>query len=190
MQVVFLGPPGVGKGTQSLITAEKLGVVHLSTGDILRKAGEDGNELGLRAIEIMEIGELVPDDVMIGIVRDAISKHEMREKGFILDGFPRTLAQAEALDGIFTLLGFKDVKIIHIVVNEDELIKRLMGRGRKDDTIETVKHRLEVYKTQTSPVKCYYEKKYIVFDIDGIGSVSEINEKIMKALTTYNIKAN
>lgn len=190
MQVIFLGPPGVGKGTQSLITAEKLGLFHLSTGDVLRQAAADKTELGLKAKEIMEKGELVPDDVMIGLVRDAISKKEMRDKGFILDGFPRTIAQAEALDGIFVLLGYSDVKVVNITADNDEIIKRLLGRGRRDDTIETVKHRLEVYNKQTAPVKEYYSKKYIVFDINGVGSVQDINDKIMEALTTYNIKTN
>jgi adenylate kinase len=181
MQIVILGPPGAGKGTQSLLIAQKLGLIHLSTGEILRKAVEQDTELGRRAKEIMQKGALVPDDIMIAIVRQTLSSEEMKS-GFILDGFPRTLNQAIALDKILTELNFNDLRVVNITANDDELVKRLMLRGRKDDTIETVKHLLEVYRKQTSPIKEYYEKKCRVYDINGIGDINEINDNIINVL--------
>ncbi len=182
MQVIILGPPGVGKGTQSILISQKLGLVHLSTGDILRSCVESKSPLGLQAQEIMNQGKLVSDEIMVGIIRETLSAEEMKDKGFILDGFPRTLNQAIALDEIFTSFHFSDVKIINIIADEDVIIKRLMGRGRADDTLETVKNRLRVYKEQTIPVKVYYKKEYPVFDFIGMGEIDEINARIIDAL--------
>jgi len=190
MQVIILGPPGVGKGTQSLLVAEKLGLVHLSTGEILRRAAEEGTPLGLQAQEIMEKGKLVSDEIMVGIIRDEISKDRMREKGFILDGFPRTLHQAVELEKIFEELGYNDIRIINIVADEDEIIKRLMGRGRTDDNIDVIKHRLEVYLEQTAPVKEYFASKHRVCDICGVGEIDRINVSIVKALTDAHLEAS
>jgi adenylate kinase len=187
MQVILLGPPGVGKGTQSKLIAEKLGLIHLSTGDMLRKAGDEKSPIGLKAKAVMEKGKLVSDDIMISIIRKELLKSEMSH-GFILDGFPRTLEQAIALDGIFEECHFSDIKVINIVVDKEEIFKRLQGRGRNDDTMETVMHRLDVYKEQTAPVKEHYEKKFTVFDINGIGSIEQINSKILEVLTRVNIK--
>ena len=131
----------------------------------------------------MNSGQLVPDEIMIGIIRDALAKPEMNEKGFILDGFPRTLTQAKALYKIFTEFKFNDVRVVNLIANDDVLIKRLMGRGRQDDTIETVTHRLQVYTTQTAPVKEFYQQKYSVFSVYGVGEIDSISKKILDVLS-------
>lgn len=181
MYLIILGPPGAGKGTQSLLIAEKLTLKHLSTGEILRKAVSDCTELGKKAKEIMEAGNLVSDDIMVGIIKEALSQPDAK-KGFILDGFPRTLEQAVQLDKILNELGYTDIKIINITLDDSELVKRMLGRGRKDDTEETIKNRLNVYKEQTAPVRDYYLANSMVFDIYGIGTVQEINAKVLEAL--------
>lgn len=182
MYLIILGPPGAGKGTQAVRIAEKLKIKHLSTGEILRKAVAEETELGLKAKEIMNKGELVSDEIMIGIIKNELSSPEVKS-GFILDGFPRTLEQAKGLDGILNELGYSDLKIIDILVPDDEIIKRLLGRGRSDDTIETIKNRLEIYKKQTLPVKEYYLRERMVYDIIGIGSVDEITDIILKKIS-------
>ena len=181
MYLIILGPPGAGKGTQSILIAEKLGLKHLSTGEILRKAVTEGTPLGLKAKEIMDAGNLVSDDIMIGIIKDAISADDAKG-GFILDGFPRTLEQASELDKIMESLGYPAAKVINIKLDDSELVRRMLGRGRKDDTEETIKNRLKVYNEQTAPVKEHYGKKSAVFDIYGIGNISEINSKILEVL--------
>ena len=181
MHLLIFGPPGAGKGTQSVLIAKRLGLKHLSTGEVLRKAVTDGTELGLKAKEIIESGTLVSDDIMIGIIYDVLKYGDMK-KGFILDGFPRTLKQATALDVLLSELGLPPVKVINISVDENELIKRMLGRGRADDTEETVKHRLDVYREQTLPVREYYREKGSFCNIEGKGTIKEINNKILEML--------
>lgn len=181
MYLIILGPPGAGKGTQSVLIAQKLKLKHLSTGEILRKAVADGTPLGIKAREIMDSGNLVNDEIMIGIIKDAISADDAKN-GFILDGFPRTLKQAEELDIIMKSLGYGFPKVINITLDDDELVKRMLGRGRVDDTVETIKNRLNVYKEQTAPVKEHYSAISAVFDIYGIGSINDINDMILKVL--------
>ena len=181
MYLIILGPPGAGKGTQSILIAEKMGLKHLSTGEILRKAVTDETPLGLKAKEVMDSGNLVSDEIMVGIVTEAISADDAKG-GFILDGFPRTIEQAKELDKIMESLGYSSAKVINITLDDEELVRRMLGRGRKDDTEETIKNRLKVYKDQTAPVKQHYSSKSAVFDIYGIGSISEINNKILEVL--------
>lgn len=180
-QLILFGPPGVGKGTQAEMIALKLNLFHLSTGEVLRKAVADGTELGKQAKAIMDSGALVSDDIMIGIVRDAL-KNTDKSGGFILDGFPRTIAQAEALNVLFGELGYNNVRVLNLTADDAELITRLLKRGRSDDTEETIKHRLEVYYSSTAPVKGVYDKLNWVTDVNGLGSKEDINKKILEIL--------
>lgn len=180
-QLILFGPPGVGKGTQAEMIALKLNLFHLSTGEVLRKAVADGTELGKQAKAIMDSGALVSDDIMIGIVRDALKGND-KAGGFILDGFPRTIAQAEALNVLFGELGYNSVRVLNLTADDSELISRLLKRGRSDDTEETIKHRLEVYYSSTAPVKGVYDKLDVVTDVNGLGSKEDINKKILEIL--------
>jgi|WetSurMetagenome_2_1015567.scaffolds.fasta_scaffold265322_2 adenylate kinase len=182
--LLIFGPPGVGKGTQSALIAEKLNLFHLSTGEYLRKAINDGTELGLKAKDIVEKGKLVPDDIMIGIVAQALEDNTSGKDGFILDGFPRTLDQAKALDVIFRKMDVSDIRVLYLTSHEDELVERLLKRGRKDDTEEIIRHRLHIYEESTKPIIDYYRNTKEVLEIDGVGSVEDIfviiSEKLNK----------
>jgi adenylate kinase len=166
--LIIFGPPGVGKGTQAELLSSELGLFHLSTGEVLRQAFENGTELGIKANEITQRGELVPDDIMIGIVKEAL-EHNKKENGFILDGFPRTYHQAVALYEIFNGLN-------------EEIVRRLLNRGRSDDNEDTIKKRLLVYSDQTKPVLDFFKDKYTILEIDGLDSIEEVNEKIARIL--------
>ncbi len=182
IKVVFLGPPGAGKGTQAVRIAEKYNVPHISTGDILRAAVKEGTELGKLAKEYMDKGELVPDDVIIGIIRERLSQSDVRERGFILDGFPRTLPQAEALDKMLSELRLPLDKVVYLNVDDEEIVKRLLARGRADDTEEVIRNRLEVYRKQTAPLIDYYSERGILVEICGVGEIDEITKKIEESL--------
>ncbi|MCD6255103.1 MAG: adenylate kinase [Deltaproteobacteria bacterium] len=212
MDLIFLGPPGAGKGTQAKMLVERYGIPQVSTGDILRAAVAEGTDLGKKAKEYMEAGKLVPDEVVIGIIEERLKQSDC-EKGFILDGFPRTVPQAEALDKVLEKMGRKIDHVLTLDVPEEELIRRLTGRRtckkcgamyhiifnppkaegvcdkcggelyqRPDDNEETVRSRLSVYEQQTSPLIDFYEKKGLVRKIDGRGEIKEIFDQIVKIL--------
>ncbi len=188
MRLILLGPPGAGKGTQAQRLVTKHGIVQLSTGDMLRAAVAAGTPVGLKAKAIMDRGDLVSDDVMIEIIADRLGKSDAA-RGFILDGFPRTVAQAEALAGLLDKRGLKLDGVIELVVDDDILTDRIVGRAREtggaraDDTMETLRKRLSVYHAQTAPVAEHYRKKGELKSVDGMGTVDEVSAAIGNLLS-------
>lgn len=223
MKIIFIGPPGSGKGTQAKRLAGRFGIPHISTGDMLREAVADGTELGQQAAPIMASGALVSDDLMIGIINDRMARPDAR-KGFILDGFPRTVVQAEKLDGIVAKHeaaegengagnGRSGLRVLQLLVPDDAIVRRITQRrtcvqcgaiyhlenhpptndsvcdrcgaeviARADDTEEAVRKRLDAFHRQTMPVAAYYKTKQILREVDGVGPVDEIFERITKSL--------
>lgn len=212
MKTLLMGPPGAGKGTQAVVLAEKLGIPHISTGDMFRKAVKEQTPLGIEAKRYMDSGQLVPDEVTIGIVRERLAEEDC-VNGFLLDGFPRTVFQAEALEDILTKLGTKLDVALNIDVDSEALIGRITGRRmcrncgkpyhvtfspskvadkcdacggelyqRDDDKEETVRKRLEVYSAQTLPLLDFYKSKGIVVNVDGNQSMQKVTEDIMAAI--------
>lgn len=181
MKVILLGPPGAGKGTQGQRLHEQYDIPQISTGDILRAAVREGTALGQEAKSYMDRGALVPDEVMVGIVQDRLS-HADAHAGFILDGFPRTAMQAEALDRMLQELGRPLDHVISIDVPKEELLRRLAGRrdieGRQDDTDAAVRHRLDVYLRETAPLVDYYRQSGLLRPIAGVGTVDAIFQRI------------
>jgi adenylate kinase len=186
MRILLLGPPGSGKGTQGKLLSERLGVPAISTGDILRQAVKDGSPLGRQAQAIMAKGELVPDDVIIGLIRERISQPDAR-RGFILDGFPRTVPQAQALEAMLSGNGDGLSAVLNFSVPEPELVERMLQRsraeGREDDRPETIQERLRVYREKTEPLIGYYKKKDLVADVAGVGTIPEIASRVENALS-------
>ncbi len=211
MKLIFIGPPGSGKGTQAKRLSSRFGVPHISTGDMLREAVTDGTELGRQAAPIMAEGKLVSDDLMIGIINDRLAKSDAHG-GFILDGFPRTLVQAEKLDNLVGN-GGEPLRVLQLLVPDDAIVRRITLRrtcsscgaiyhlennppandsvcdrcgaeviARADDTEEAVRKRLEAFHRQTLPVATFYRTKSLLREVDGIGPVDEVFERIEKSL--------
>lgn len=186
MNIIILGPPGAGKGTQAQRLVDKFGVIQLSTGDMLRAAAASGSKIGQRAKAVMEAGQLMPDDVMIKIISDRIDKPDC-VNGFILDGFPRTVPQAEALDKLLAEKGLALDHVIQLSVADDVLVARITGRAaeeaaagkrRADDTVETLKKRLAVYHERTEPILPYYRDKAILKLVDGMADIEGVEAQI------------
>jgi adenylate kinase len=181
MRIVFIGPPGAGKGTQAERMIEKYHLAHLSTGDMLRAARDARTEIGVKAEQYMSQGQLVPDDIIIGIIGERLEKPDC-SGGYLLDGFPRTIAQAEALDCMLQKKGTPLDVVLELRVPEEELFRRLAGRGRADDKPEVIRQRLVAYRDQTAPLLHYYTKSGLLRTIDGLGTVDDIFARIRGVL--------
>jgi adenylate kinase len=185
MRLILMGPPGAGKGTQAKFVADRFGVPAISTGDIFRQNVSDGTDLGVKAKEYMDAGEYVPDEITNLMVRNRIDEPDA-EPGFLLDGYPRTLQQVEELDGMIRYTGHKLDAVVCLVVDEDELVSRLVDRaeteGRSDDTEDVVRRRQEVYAEQTEPLIEVYRDRGLLVEVDGMGEVDEVTQRVLAAL--------
>lgn len=180
-----MGPPGAGKGTQATFVAEHFGIPAISTGDIFRKNSAEGTELGQEAQRYMDAGEYVPDEVTNSMVRNRIAEPDA-QKGFLLDGYPRTLAQVEELDGMLTATGHQMDAVAVLTADTDELVERLLQRaakeGRADDTEDVIRRRQELYVEQTAPLIDVYRERGILVEVEGTGEVDEITQRLFAAL--------
>jgi adenylate kinase len=179
VRVVLLGPPGAGKGTQAVRLAEKLGVPHISTGELFRHNISTGTPLGVRAKHYLDAGELVPDSLTNALVDDRLDADDVAA-GFILDGFPRTVEQAEALQGMLDLRDLRLDAVLEFRVPEDLLVERLASRGRADDTEDVIRNRFRVYRDETAPLLNYYERE--LKTVDAVGSLDEVFERALHLL--------
>lgn len=180
--MIFLGPPGAGKGTQAQVLAQAQGIPHISTGDILRDAVARQTELGQKAQSYMDKGELVPDHLILELVRDRLSQDDIKD-GWILDGFPRTVVQATFLDQLLSEIHQSCNLVINFDVPDEILVSRLLNRGRKDDSEEVVRHRLQVYREQTSPLINFYSDRSQLVSVDGNRPVDEVSEYLRNLVT-------
>lgn len=179
MRLLFIGPPGAGKGTQARRVAERLGIPHVSTGDMFRDHVQRGTELGQKVDAIMKAGDYVPDEVTVEMLKQRIAQDDA-EDGFILDGFPRTEAQVESLD---RLLGEEGLdRVVVFEVDEDELTERLLSRGRADDIEETIRNRFKIHLEQTQPLIDIYDDRDVTVRVNGVGGVEDVTERILDKL--------
>ncbi|MDR9453078.1 MAG: adenylate kinase [Wenzhouxiangella sp.] len=185
MRLVLLGPPGSGKGTQATLLKERLNIAHISTGDLLRAAVAAGTPLGKIAKATMDAGELVSDELVLELLEERLNAPDVAN-GYILDGYPRNLAQAKALDELLDRLQQRIDRALALRVDEDQIVERLAERasqqGRTDDSEEVVRHRMRVYEEQTAPVANHYANKGLLTEIDGMGSIETINQRLVDAL--------
>jgi adenylate kinase len=184
VRIVFIGPPGAGKGTQAELLVAKYHLAHLSTGELLRRACEARTRLGLIAQQFMSSGELVPDSVIIKALAERLENPDCR-RGYLLDGFPRTIAQGEALDNMLAACKTPLDAVVELHVQEDELFKRLARRGRADDKPEVIRHRVDSYRQQTEPLLDYYRSRGLLKTIDGAGSVQDVFGRAQAALEAF-----
>ncbi len=184
-RLVLLGPPGAGKGTQAAFIAERFGIPAISTGDIFRANVSEGTELGVEAKRYMDAGEYVPDEVTNKMVRNRIREDDATG-GFLLDGYPRTVAQVDELDRMLGETGHGLDAVVVLTVDSEELIQRLLQRaqieGRADDTEDVIRHRLDVYAEQTAPISDVYSQRGLLARVDGIGEVDEVTERLLVAI--------
>jgi adenylate kinase len=185
MRLVLLGPPGSGKGTQATRLKDKLGLAHISTGDMLRAEIAAGSELGNQAKAVMDAGNLVSDDILLGMLESRLAQADVA-KGFILDGYPRNVAQANALDALLVKIGQPLDAVVQLDVATELLVKRIAGRaaeqGRADDNPDSVRQRLQVYNDQTAPVVDFYEGRGTLARVDGVGELDEVEARIHAAI--------
>ena len=185
MRLIFLGPPGVGKGTQAKKVCEHYKIIHLSTGEILRKEISDKSEVGNQAKTYIDNGNLVPDNVILRIIENRLKANDAQD-GYLLDGFPRTINQAEGLQKIMLQLKHKINSVISLTANEEELILRLINRGkdsgRSDESPEIIRHRQKVYWRQTAPLLEYYSEKKVLKKVDGLGNITDITKRILETI--------
>ncbi|MDB9722782.1 adenylate kinase [Candidatus Marinimicrobia bacterium] len=185
MRLIFLGPPGVGKGTQAKQICEYYKITHLSTGEIFRKEISDKSALGLESKTYVDNGNLIPDNLILGIIENRLKANDAQQ-GYLLDGFPRTMNQAEGFQKIIIKLKHQLNGVISLTANKEELIKRLIKRGkdsgRSDESPEIIRHRQKVYWKQTAPLLEYYNEKQILKNVDGLGNITEITKRILETI--------
>lgn len=184
-RILLLGAPGAGKGTQAKRLVQKLGTIHVSTGDMLRAAVAAGTEVGKQAQAVMERGDLVSDEIVVGVASERLGQPDA-SKGFVLDGFPRTVAQAQALDSLLGAAGTPLERCVALEVDVevvvDRLLKRAQQEGRSDDTEDTIRNRMRVYRQQTEPLLAHYRAAGILVSVDGMGSMDAVAERVQGAL--------